>query len=508
MTLERDAPRYMIRFADGAAGRRFARMVREELVSGRNGALADALETFPDGLRGIRLVRFRLKDEWPDGAAAGAGAPLPEEDRKLQLATTKVYLPFSGGTALAFDPGKKIPWGVADIGAPRLWKKSRGRLVRIGVIDTGADFRHPDLRHALRKGVNILDHRLAADDDNGHGTHIAGTIAAGAAGAFRGIRGVAPAAEIHPVKAFDREGAAYVSDIVRAIDWCLANGMQIINMSFGMPDYSPSLHNAVREAWNRRVAVVASAGNSGKRSEVDFPARSAVAIAVGAVNRRGRIASFSNRGKEVDVYAPGEAIYSAWLKGRYNELNGTSMAAAHVSGTIALILARRRAMSPDAVRRAIVHSASPLTGPDNAADAAGRLNAVRAFECAMHRPDSRVSRKRPAGRRAAASGTAQSGASGRQPAVRARDFPNTAAFLRLTRPAANRCAHAAPHRRPMVAKVRRAAAPDDRRRTRPLRPAKALRRKPRRASRRLDGRRKRHRLAPHRLPRRTSGKRP
>lgn len=417
LTAERDAPRYMIRFADGAAGRRFVSLLLKRLAAGPDRGLAASLE-----LAGAGLVRLRLKDGLPAGGGAGW---LAEEDRKLHLAATKVVLPFSGGAALAYDPGKKIPWGVADIGAPKLWKKSRGHRVKIGVIDTGADFRHPDIRHALRKGINILDHRLPADDDNGHGTHIAGTIAAGAANARRGIRGVAPGAEIYPVKAFDREGSAYVSDIVLAVEWCLDNGMHVINMSFGMPDFSRILHEAVRKAWDSRVTVVASAGNSGKKAEVDFPARSPAVIAVGAVNRSGRIAPFSNRGREVDVYAPGEAIYSAWLKGRYNELNGTSMAAAHVSGTVALILARRRSMSPEEMKRVITQAASPLSGPDRSADSAGRLNAVRAFALAMGRGVARASGRRVPRRPSAGDGRAADAARER-PLAGARRSPKTA----------------------------------------------------------------------------------
>jgi len=448
MTDDRDAPRYFVRFADAASGRRFVSLLRQQLAGGRSG-LADAVETFG----GARVVRFRLKEAPAVDPAAGLAV---EEDRKLSIAATKVYLPFSGGASLAFDPGKKIPWGVAEIGAPKLWSKSRGRSVKIGVIDTGADYRHPDIRHALCRGINILDHRFPAEDDNGHGTHIAGTIAAGAAATGRGIRGVAPGAEIYPVKAFDREGSAYVSDIVLAIDWCLANGMHIINMSFGMPDYSQSLHDAVREAWDNKVTVVASAGNSGKPAEVDFPARCSFAIAVGALNRRGRIASFSNRGNEVDVYAPGEAIYSAWLKGRYNELNGTSMAAAHVSGTVALILAKRREMSPDAVRRVIVRSSSPLAGADSAPDAAGRLNAVRAFAMAMRqaRAAGRRQGRRPSGRFGMAAGEEQDN----RRSSRLRKFLKTAAAGLRPAAAATRRARHAPGRRAAASGVRRTSA--------------------------------------------------
>lgn len=412
LTPESGAPRYVVRFSDPALHRRFVDCLKSLSPPGRT----RPREGWPEVFDAARLVRFRLDGELPEAASCGLAW---EEDKKISLSATKVYLPFSGGTALDFDPGKKIPWGVAEIGAPKLWKQSKGRRVQIGIVDTGADYRHPDIRHALRKGVNILNHRLPAEDDNGHGTHIAGTIAAWPSGAAGGIRGVAPGAEIYPVKAFDRDGSAYVSDIVLAINWCLANRMDIINMSFGMPDYSPTLHDAIKEAWTSGVVVVASSGNSGKKTEVDFPARSSDAIAVGALNRRGRIASFSNSGKEVDIYAPGEAIYSAWPKGRYNELNGTSMAAAHVSGAIALILSRRPGLTPAEVRKALVRSASPISGSaDRAAGSAGKLNAVRAFTLAAKETGRRRSAVRSLARRrtstAGQAGTAGAGTASRR----------------------------------------------------------------------------------------------
>lgn len=412
MTGNGDAPRFLARFADEAALHRFAAEARRHFADGRVPGGTAWPEVFPHA----RMARFRLKEPLPDAMRDGV---LLEADRHVPLATTKVFLPFSGGTALAYDPAKKIPWGIAAIGAPRLWRTSRGRRVKIAVVDTGADYRHPDILHALRKGINILHPGQPAEDDNGHGTHIAGTIAAGALKPSAGIRGVAPGAEIYPVKAFDREGSAHVSDIVLAIHWCLANKMDIINMSFGMSDHSAALQDAVREAWTGGVTVVASSGNGGKKDEVDFPARSPWAIAVGALNRKKRIASFSNSGKEVDIYAPGEAIYSAWPRHRYNELNGTSMAAAHVSGALALILSKRPGMTPASLRRAIVHSACPLArGP---ARRPGRLNAPCAFAFAMRRAGVAATRKpaaltagRPSPARRQAGKTLKTAASGRK----------------------------------------------------------------------------------------------
>lgn len=237
-----------------------------------------------------------------------------------------------------------IPWGVKHIRAHQAWSKSQGDRVRIGVIDTGVDYTHQDLRHCLSHGVNILNRQLLPIDDNGHGTHIAGTIAA--YNRQHGIIGVAPLAVIHPVKAFDHQGGAFVSDIISGIDWCLMNNVNIINMSFGMKSYSRALESAVLSAYRAGIVIVASSGNEGRQSEVDYPARMRQVIAVGATTRKGKIAPFCNTGKEIDIYAPGEKIYSTWLRGKYHELSGTSMATSHVTGVIALMLARKPDLKP------------------------------------------------------------------------------------------------------------------------------------------------------------------
>ncbi|PZE20101.1 S8 family peptidase [Paenibacillus xerothermodurans] len=254
-----------------------------------------------------------------------------------------------------------IPWGIKRIHAPQAWNKSKGERIRIGVIDTGADYTHPDLRHCLSYGVNLLNRLLMPNDDNGHGTHIAGTIAASSR--QHGITGVAPRAMIHPVKAFDHQGSAYVSDIISGIDWCVQNEMQIINMSFGMRTYSKALETAIRNAYHAGVIVVASSGNEGKQATIDYPARLRQVIAVGATTKRGRIAPFSNVSKSIDIYAPGEKIYSTWLRGKYNELSGTSMATSHVTGVVALILSRKAGLSPLHVKSIIKKNAKILPKP-------------------------------------------------------------------------------------------------------------------------------------------------
>jgi subtilisin len=285
-----------------------------------------------------------------------------ETDIKMNVHTIKVVNAVQPSNNSALSDTASVPWGIKHIRAPQAWGKSKGDRIRVGIIDTGADYTHPDLRHCLSYGVNLVNRHLLPNDDNGHGTHIAGTIAA-ASGRSRGIVGVAPQATIHPVKAFDHQGSAYVSDIIGGIDWCVRNQIHIINMSFGMKTYSKALEMAVRHAYRSGVIVVASSGNEGKQKAIDYPARLRQVIAVGASTRRGKIAPFSNISKTIDIYAPGEKIYSTWLKGKYHELSGTSMATSHVSGVIALMLSRRPGLNPMQIKSIVKRHARLLLKP-------------------------------------------------------------------------------------------------------------------------------------------------
>jgi subtilisin len=251
-----------------------------------------------------------------------------------------------------------IPWGVNHIRAPEVWSLSTGKRIKIGVIDTGVDYSHPDLQRSVYGGINLVHRHLLPMDDNGHGTHIAGTIAA--ASQSSGIIGVAPHGAIYAVKAFDYNGSAFVSDIIQGIEWCVHYRMDIINMSFGMKNHSKALEAAVRNAVNSGKVVVASSGNNGKINQLDYPARFPQTIAVGATTRNHKIAKFSNRGQRIDIYAPGEKIYSTWLHGKYNVMSGTSMATSHVSGVIALMLAAKPGLSPKQIKYMLQRNASTL----------------------------------------------------------------------------------------------------------------------------------------------------
>jgi subtilisin len=150
-------------------------------------------------------------------------------------------------------------------------------------------------------------------------------------------------------------------------------------MSFGMKTRSKALLGAVINAHNAGVIIVASSGNDGKRRTVDYPARYPQTIAVGATNKQRRVAAFSNRGSYIDVYAPGDKIVSAWLRGKYNEMSGTSMATSHVSGAIALLLAHKPGLAPSEIKSIIKRSVQPLRG-SKARRTIGELDIMRMMQ--------------------------------------------------------------------------------------------------------------------------------
>ncbi|MFD2702608.1 S8 family serine peptidase [Paenibacillus shunpengii] len=328
-------------------------------------------------VRASRLIRALIVPLTPSARLHSLSNPslTIENDSKIKVHSTikNIKTPPSGG-------GHGIPWGVRKIRAHKAWSNSTGHRIKIAVIDTGADYQHPDLRHSLARGVNLLNRNMLPFDDNGHGTHIAGTIAA--ANSTEGIIGVAPRSIIYPVKAFDHQGSAYVSDIILGIDWCVRNRVDIINMSFGMRTKSKALLDVVNKASREGIVIVASSGNDGKRRSIDYPARYAQTISVGATDENRRIAEFSNRGPYVDVYAPGKNIYSCWTHGKYHEMSGTSMATSHVSGAIALLLSERPGLSPEEIKTLIKKSATPLRSGKSArsSDQGGELHALRLLQ--------------------------------------------------------------------------------------------------------------------------------
>ena len=239
-----------------------------------------------------------------------------------------------GGKPTPTQPPQSLPWGVDQVDAEKAWATNNGTAVKVGIVDTGIDLTHPDLEANIKGGVNTVNPNKSANDDNGHGTHVAGTAAA--VNNTIGVIGVGPEIYLYAIKVLNRQGSGFLSDVIEGLQWAIANGMQVVNMSLGTSSDIQSFHDAVIAVYNAGIVQVAAAGNSG--GAVSFPAAYGEVIAVSATDPTNTITSWSSRGGEVDLAAPGLEIPSTYKGGTYATLSGTSMAAPHVTGGAALVL--------------------------------------------------------------------------------------------------------------------------------------------------------------------------
>ncbi|MFY9498821.1 MAG: S8 family peptidase, partial [Tepidanaerobacteraceae bacterium] len=241
-----------------------------------------------------------------------------------------------------------------------VWKRCQGEGIKVGIIDTGIDLTHPDLKGNIKETYSVVD-GISADDDNGHGTHVAGIIAA--LDNDIGVVGVAPKAEIYSVKAFDKMGRGSVSDIIDALQWCVENKVHVINMSFGIGTNSRALKRAIGAAHRHKIIMVAAAGNSGARDSVLYPAKYPEVIAVAASDSKDQAADFSSRGPEVNIIAPGVDVSSTYINEEYKNLSGTSMACPHVVGACALLMSISGTKA-ESVKKAILSTAKDIGLPE------------------------------------------------------------------------------------------------------------------------------------------------
>ena len=244
--------------------------------------------------------------------------------------------------------------------------------MKVAVIDTGIDAAHPDLAGQVAGGFNAVDAAKpdAWQDDEGHGTHVAGTIAAKRDG--KGVVGVAPKVRLYAVKVLDKDGNGNYSDVIAGIEWAVSHGIKVANMSLGADTGSEALKRAVTAANKAGLLIVAAAGNSG--GPVGFPASYPETIAVAASDIKDGVADFSSRGPEVDFIAPGVDVKSVNKDGGWVELSGTSMATPHVAGLAALAVARG-ASTPAAIRAMFKKAATPLPGLTSTLQGMGMIDA-------------------------------------------------------------------------------------------------------------------------------------
>jgi subtilisin/minor extracellular protease Epr len=236
-----------------------------------------------------------------------------------------------------------------------------GKGVRVAVIDTGIDYTHPDLKDVYAGGYNFVNENNDPMDDNGHGTHCSGIIAA--TGSQKGIYGTAPGVSLYGVKVLNSWGYGYTSDVVEGIYWAKNNSMQVASMSLGSGYDSQAMHDAVINATENGVLVVAAAGNDGSVSGVGetmgYPAKYDEVLAVAAVNKHNHRATWSSTGFNLGVSAPGVRIRST-VPGGYATYSGTSMATPHVAGVAALVYSAHPDWTNLQVRQKIISTATPL----------------------------------------------------------------------------------------------------------------------------------------------------
>lgn len=319
-----------------------------------------------------------------------------------------VDLPNDPFLATSGSWGQPYPdlWGLMAINAPAAWDTATGSGVVVAVVDTGIDYNHPDLAANVWTNVNEIDGNGFDDDGNGfvddirgwnfefnnndpidfngHGTHVAGTIAAVGDNGI-GVIGVAWHAQVMAVKGLDDSGFGFDFTLAPAIMYAANNGADVINASWSTQGTSEAIEEAIQYATGLGVVFVAAAGNNSEDAMNVFPASSPEAITVASHDPFGNFSFFSNFGPRIDVTAPGEDILSLQAANTfqgltvidgYARMTGTSMAAPHVSGVAALILSGNPTFSPDQVRQII--RASNTSVPFDSRFGSGKLNALAA----------------------------------------------------------------------------------------------------------------------------------
>lgn len=281
-------------------------------------------------------------------------------------------------------------WGVKRIGAGVVHNNvNKGTGIKVAVIDTGIDYTHPDLDANYYGGWDFVNDDSEPMDDHGHGTHVAGIIAAEDNGF--GVVGVAPEANLYALKALNENGSGYVSDVVSAIQWAAEHGIQVINMSLGGGASSTFQEACSSAYYEDGILLVSSAGNRGNYSgtgdNITNPAGYDSVIAVAATNQSDQRASWSSTGSELELAAPGVGIYSTYKGGGYTTKSGTSMASPHVAGTAALVWATDSFLSNDDVRYQLQNTADDLGAlGEDSEYGYGLVDAVKAVSAEIPSP--------------------------------------------------------------------------------------------------------------------------
>lgn len=307
--------------------------------------------------------------------------------RRAQLAATVLATALLGAAAPS-DPLASQQWHLAKVGTAAAWDGGQGNGGIVAVLDTGVDLDHPDLRDHLVEGIDLVDEGTPPDDPQGHGTLVAGIIAATASNG-QGVAGVAPGARIMPVRVLDAEGRGTPATVAAGIQWAANHGASVINLSLaeaGVHDgagadlrrgaeglVDTQVEQAIRTAAEAGTLIVAAAGNDG-RDAVPYRAGLPVLV-VGATDRSDRVWPRSNRDARV-LFAPGVEILSTWSGGRYAKADGTSFATPIVAA--GAVILRGQGLSAGQAHERLVSSAVRVGSGFDRVDLAAAVTGIPA----------------------------------------------------------------------------------------------------------------------------------
>jgi subtilisin family serine protease len=320
------------------------------------------IESHAFALSGTTLYRWHI----PDRRSVATVVRALEADRVVASAQPNYLFALQDGDArdakseVVNNEGDAAQYELVKLHLPQAHTLAKGDNVLIAVIDSEIDSNHPELAGSIVESFDTLE---AAKAPHQHGTAVAGLIAA-----HGRLMGAAPDARILAVRTFDPAGAAAQGttfNILKGLDWAVAHGARVINMSFAGPS-DPAIHRALESAHKKGIVLVAAAGNAGATSPPLYPAADPNVIAVTATDANDKLFEHSNRGRHIAIAAPGAQIMVAIPENGYEVSSGTSYSAAEVSGIVALMLQRKADLTPDQVRAILRATAKDLgpKGPD------------------------------------------------------------------------------------------------------------------------------------------------
>jgi subtilisin family serine protease len=417
--------------ASSPATTHVARAVPNELIVGFERGASEA-----ERARALHEVSARVKRNFGAIGAALVSIPSGTEaaerlrrNKHVRYAEPNAIIHADALSSLPNDPAFGQLWGLDntgqvvsfvagvagdDIAAPEAWATTTGSSnVVVAVIDTGIDYNHPDLAANIWvnpgencagcrnngidddhngyvddwRGWDFLNHDNNPLDDNGHGTHVAGTIGAVGNNGI-GVTGVDWTVSLMPLKFIGADGTGTLADAVSAILYASNSGARIMNASWGTSDFSQALLDAIRVADGAGSLFVAAAGNNFSDTDAhpNYPSSYEVpnVISVAATDNRDQRAWFSNYGaRSVDLAAPGVGIYSTWPGASYQSLDGTSMAAPYVSGAAALVDAAFPSATAVGTKALLLRTVDPVASLNGRATTGGRLDARNAVGCTV-----------------------------------------------------------------------------------------------------------------------------